>query len=167
QTLIEISTELEDVVKLLEEEACQNAANVVAVRNALDRIDAWAGRGPSPAPDSYLDLVKQAQEGIDVRGRMVSLFNTVLSDDILVQLLTGLDNALRDQASAEGVLSACGLLVDLPTNQWDDRAYFQSLTDLAGYYAEYQARAVLLLSEAYHYQALQAWLDAGHSVDSI
>src|SRR5690606_19078694 len=51
--------------------------------------------------------------------------------------------------------------------EWDDRAYFQQLADLVGYYAEYQARALLLIVEAYHWNALQAWIAAGNDPSSL
>ncbi|RIL07013.1 MAG: hypothetical protein DCC71_04685 [Proteobacteria bacterium] len=171
-TLIEIETELEDVIEILEQQECQNAANVDAVRTALQAIDTWVGRGAAPAVDSYLDLVDDAQEGLEVTSRMETLFRKVLEGDPpayppLEQLLVGLDDALRDQASAVGVLSACGQLIDPPSDEWDDRPYFQQLDDLAGYYAEYQARGALLLTEAYHWRALEAWLAAGNDPGSL
>jgi hypothetical protein len=81
----------------------------------------------------------------------------------LEHVVVELDNALRDQGNAEQLISACGLLIDPPdasTAQWDDRPYFQQLIDLVGYYAEYQARAALVITEAYHWKALQAWIAA-------
>src|SRR5690606_21850995 len=62
QTLIEIETELADVIEILQETECENAADVAAVQNAVDAIDSWVGRGASPAVNSYLDLVDDAQE---------------------------------------------------------------------------------------------------------
>jgi hypothetical protein len=167
QTLLEIEGELADISEILQQTQCQNAANVDAIQDALSAIDSWVGRGAAPVNDSYLDLVNDAQQGQNITARMQSLFAKVLTGNALENLLVGLDNALRDQGNAQQLISACGLLIELPTDEWDDRVYFQQLIDLVDFYAEYQARAAVLVTEAYHFKALQAWIAAGNDPASL
>ena len=172
-TLQQMEQELADIDELLAEEACQAATNVDAVQDAVTAIDTWVGRGTSPVNGSYLALVQEAQAGVpvtEITEDMDQLFDWVLNGNAtyppLETLLVGLDDALRDRGNAKEVITACGLLIPVPdpsTQEWDDRPYFQQLIDLVGYYAEYQARALLLVAEAYHWQALKAWIAANPS----
>ena len=171
QTLLAMEQELADIETLLQEQLCQSAVDVAAVQSALTATDTWVGRGSSPAPGSYMALSNDAQAGVDVTSELATLFREVLGDSLsgdpsLISLMEGFDDALRDQANSEGVMSACGLLVAPPTG-WDDRAYYETLDDLAGYFAEYEARAVLVIVEAYHWEALQAWFAQGNSAASL
>ena len=170
-TLLAMENELASIADILKKGNCQAAAATAAVHDALTAIDVWVGRGASPTVGSYLDLSQRAKSGDDVTGGLNKLFDAVLNGDgnsggrNLAYLLVGLDDALRAQGNAQQVITACGQLV-YPVDatgaipEWDDRAYFQQLTNIIGYYAEYQARAALVLAEAYHWKALNAWIAA-------
>jgi hypothetical protein len=171
QTLLDIENELVAIDELLQQQSCQMAVEVDAVQDAINATDIWVGRGSAPVTNSYLNLINDAQAGVDVVDDLNTLFDWTLHGNAeyprLEDLMVGLDNALREQGNSEQVISACGLLIPPPSEEWDDRPYFEQLANLVGFYAQYQARAALLIVEAYHWNALQAWIAAGNDPASL
>jgi hypothetical protein len=171
-TLQDMDQQLANINELLAQQSCSNAADQQTVVDALNAIDQWTGRGQFPVNGSYADLIIDAQNGIDVTAEMAELFDKVLNGDgvffqSLENLLVGLSNGMLDQGSAEQLISTCGLLVDPTSNEWDDRDYFAQLHNLLSYYFDYQSRAAVVVVEAYHSRAIQAWIAAGNDPNSL
>ncbi len=73
--------------------------------------------------------------------------------------LHAISNALMPAGSAQGIITAClqpGVIHRPANDTFGDVAYYDQVANLIDFYYAYQVRGLLLLQEAYHFQAQQA-----------
>ena len=78
--------------------------------------------------------------------------------------IDGISDLLLSSAAGQGIISAClqPSVIHPPIyGTLGDTDYYNKVANLINFYYDYQAEGLLLLQEAYHYQAQQSFVQAG------
>jgi plastocyanin len=154
--LSEISDQLSEIEQELDQQTCdlETAETTLSARSFIDSLmDTYNGYLATGATDAELKsfvgtiLYGTSNGGVGLQDELVSI-----------------NEALLNAATAQGVIAACAAATGAPTaGTMGSATYYAELNNLVMYFYAYQTNGLLLLTEAYHFLAMESWEQSNSS----